>query len=204
MKQRISYIAIIILSVFCFNLAASAQSAEWSNKKHHVSFSYGVVTSYDVFNALGSGWATAIEEALGCDDYDVDDASGAFTLGYTYSISNRFSVGADLSYENFKSHPKKENVKKYSDNFFTIMPSARINWFNKKYVSMYSRVAAGVTFASIDGIDDNGKDKGINETYFTYQISAVSIEAGSETVRGFAELGVGAEGLAQIGLRVGF
>jgi hypothetical protein len=40
--------------------------------------------------------------------------------------------------------------------------------------------------------------------FFNFQVSALGIEAGTENVRGFAELGIGEQGIALAGVRIRF
>jgi len=70
-------------------------------------------------------------------------------------------------------------------------------------------LAAGVTYAYFDFEDyENGKKLDDNTTasdlMFNFQASLIGVEAGNNHVRGFAEFGVGEQGIALAGIRYKF
>ena len=77
------------------------------------------------------------------------------------------------------------------------MPAMKFIWFRGNVCSMYSKVAAGCDFVK------NQDEEGI-QCAFTGQFSPIAIELGGKNLRGFAELGFGAQGIAGIGVRYAF
>ena len=75
---------------------------------------------------------------------------------------------------------------------------------------MYSKVGLGVTFRTQkEDINEakasnNGSDQSKNDVFFNFQLSALGMEFGAETVRGFVELGVGEQGMGLVGIRCKF
>jgi hypothetical protein len=90
------------------------------------------------------------------------------------------------------------------------MPSVKFNWLRKNSWGLYSKVAVGASVARFSDQDynENGKltgEKNItNDVFFNFQASLIGIEAGNQQVRGFAEVGVGEQGIFLGGVRYKF
>lgn len=80
---------------------------------------------------------------------------------------------------------------------FSVMPSVRFSWLNKKHVTLYSGLSLGIGL-----IFDEAKDNTVHtletEPMIAGQLSAVGIQAGGKWY-GFAELGIGTLGFVQAG-----
>ena len=87
-----------------------------------------------------------------------------------------------------------------------MMPAAKFNWLRMKNFGMYSKLAAGLTFASKkeDYSKGNTPNQSESKVGFNFQVSAIGFEAGSENIRAFAELGVGEQGIILAGVRAKF
>ena len=94
--------------------------------------------------------------------------------------------------------------------FFSLMPAVKFNWLRKDQWGLYSKLAAGVFFGRFadKDYDENGKRASKanveSDWGFNWQASVIGIEAGSDNVRGFIELGVGEQGVALAGVRCKF
>ena len=94
--------------------------------------------------------------------------------------------------------------------YFSFLPSVKFNWLRRDNWGLYSKVAAGVTYANFndEDYDDNGKKTGesasARDLLFNYQASLLGVEAGGQHLRGFAEFGIGEQGIALAGLRFKF
>ena len=87
------------------------------------------------------------------------------------------------------------------------MPSVKFNWLRRHNWGLYSKLAAGATLrhSSLkekESVDAKKTTK--NQAFFNFQVSAIGFEAGSENVRGFAELGIGEQGVGLAGVRFRF
>ena len=85
----------------------------------------------------------------------------------------------------------------------------KLDWLRKHNWGMYTKLAAGVTYAHVTDQDyEDGKktDEKITskDLLFNFQASLIGVEAGNQHVRGFAEFGVGEQGIALVGLRYKF
>lgn len=71
---------------------------------------------------------------------------------------------------------------------------------------MYSKIALGATLLNekYDSNRDNSNDYDDSALHVNWQLSLLGIEAGSPTVRAFAELGFGEQGIILAGLRYKF
>ena len=145
---------------------------------------------------------------LGAVKYSDGNFTGPIALEYFYHLSPVIGLGAIGAY----THETKDILisnDKYGEaknTFFTVMPAAKFNWLRKKNFGMYSKVGAGLTFASKKEDYSKGSVENLSESKvgFNFQVSALGIEAGSETIRAFVELGVGEQGVALAGVRLKF
>lgn len=153
-----------------------------------------------------------------------ESASPAITLQYLYRVAPKLKIGGAVTYQHTSSKlmAKEQSggyhdIAKTSNNYFTVLPTAKFMWIEKKHIGLYSKAAAGICIGSrssefCDGVqvdadkkdrilDDIKSDKG---TRFGYQISAICFEAGSKSIRGFAEVGYGFQGFLQAGVNFKF
>jgi hypothetical protein len=89
------------------------------------------------------------------------------------------------------------------------MPSVKFNWLRKNNWGMYSKLAAGATythfcFEDYENDRKTGEKETANDLFFNFQVSLIGIEAGNQHVRGFAEFGIGEQGIALAGVRYKF
>ena len=210
MKKFFTF-AILALTSLAASQTAQAQTGnnndtyhvkQWNQKKHQLSVNYGVATLYDFAEVMGDIFVGAFDHMLGDkDDLELSDMSGGFTIGYRYNLNDRWAIGLDGSYEKMTMSGKHNAGNSLTRNYYSIMPTARVYWFNKSHVSMYSRAAAGVVIFTSKSNKDNKTES--NAT-FTGQLSPIGIEVGGQVLRGFGEFGFGAEGLLQVGARCSF
>lgn len=154
----------IILFALLMVSAVATQAQGLSKSRHDVSIGWGVGSMPMIGLAIGD-----LESSMG---------SGSINLQYMYNTSESFAVGLDVAYENAA----------HSD-CITIMPTARLYWFQKPAVAMYSRLAAG--YSSIS----DGK--------WGAQITPVAVEFGKGSIRGFVEGGFGFQGMLIGGVKFG-
>ena len=185
--------------LICGGLSVQAQD----NCKHEIAVSYGVAPFSDVYDAFD----TFTSVILGA-KYDNEKFFGPISAEYFYRVSPLIGVGGIFVYANHHEDvlSNKVNVGERKKDFITVMPAVKFNWLRKETMSLYSKVAVGCTFASIseETAEDNVKRKSDdNETFFNFQLSAIGIEAG-KSLRFFAELGYGEQGVVFAGLRYRF
>lgn len=81
------------------------------------------------------------------------------------------------------------------------MPAARMFWFRKPHVAMYSKLAAGVTL--LDDYDEE-TDSRSYDPFFGAQVTLAGVQFGGERFRGFIEAGAGMQGLVLAGVSFSF
>lgn len=124
---------------------------------------------------------------------------------YGYRISEKFAVGAILSFQVADSHILNEGTDntKARDTWYSLMPQARYFWYTTSRTNIYSKVAAGLSARRNKYTNNNGIIEKFRDFNVAWQVSAIGIEYGN-IVCGFAEAGFGTQGFIQAGVRVKF
>ena len=198
MKIRCLLTALVISALMC----APAQAQD--ETRHEISISYGAVP-----NSLWLDIASDVFTSMLGATYDHSGVAGPIGLEYHYRTSPLIAVGAIATFSKHTEDEKRhDEVTRTSDNsYFTLMPSVKFTWLRRPTWGMYSKVAAGASLRH-SSIQDKEAVKPQKETenqaFFNFQVSAIGVEAGTENVRGFAELGMGEQGIALAGVRFRF
>lgn len=195
-------LAVLAFVSFVF-VPAQAQEEE---TRHEVSISYGTVP-----NSIWIDIYTDVIKAMFGETQDSYKYFGPISLEYYYHTSPLIGVGAIAVFasNNENGFISDEQSSHTFRSYFSFMPSVKFNWLRKKNWGMYSKLAAGVTYAHFNQDDyENGKATGnkttANDLLFNFQASLLGIEAGGSNVRGFIEIGMGEQGVALAGVRYKF
>ena len=199
-----SLLAVLAISAL---LCVPAQAQD--ETRHEVSVSYGVLP-----NSIWIDVLTDVIPAVFGVEYENYNYVGPIGVEYFYHTSPLVGVGAvgvfatnnEDGYHKNSDLLDSHRVKSY----FTFMPAVKFNWLRKDNWGMYSKLALGGTYTRFteQHYDDNGHKEGAKETtndyIFNFQASLIGVEAGNDHVRGFAEFGVGEQGVALAGIRFKF
>ena len=148
----------------------------------------------DIFSALG---ASSTTEKTG--------GTGIIYLGYGRFVNAWLKVGLNgsyVSYTNTKEYIKNgETVKsvKWRDAFMSGMIRADFHYVKKENVSMYSGLAAGVSFTSSKTLSGETNFELDNNTLFAFHINAFGIRFG-KSLGFFFEAGFGYNGMLNAGV----
>lgn len=226
--KKFNYMMVALMAMmFVVSNSAMAQN----DTKSEISFSVGGYTpnqttlAEGIGEGLGKAMATMITFGL----YDAsktakdEKTSPAYTVQYLYRVSPNLKIGGAVTYQHTsytlsvknKDTGAYDDVAKNRNNYFTVMPTVKASWFDKKNISLYSKVAAGVCIAFKDskvksGVSDEDAKTLLKEvetkkgTRFGYQVSPIGCEFGSKNIRAFVELGYGFQGLGLAGLSIQF
>ena len=226
--KKFNYMMVALMAMmFAVSNSAMAQN----DTKSEFSFSVGGYTpnqttlAEGIGEGLGKAMATMITFGL----YDAsktakdEKTSPAYTVQYLYRVSPNLKIGGAVTYQHTsytlsvknKDTGAYEDVAKNRNNYFTVMPTVKASWFDRKNISLYSKVAAGVCIAFKDskvksGVSDEDAKTLLKEvetkkgTRFGYQVSPIGCEFGSKNIRAFVELGYGFQGLGMAGLSIQF
>lgn len=186
----------------------------------------------DLFGVIGEALVTSVVTGgthTGTTTYDNESEFPAISAEYFHHVSKVVSIGGIVGFNSYskdmyftwqknngdgtatvKSKEKIGHAKKY---YVTLMPAVKFDWLRQKNFGLYSKVAFGLTYMhekEIQETDDQGHDIGEKEVHSdssfmgNFQLSILGIEGGSQTIRGFAELGFGEQGILLAGIRYKF
>lgn len=174
---------IILLAVAAMMATVSLQAQE--ERKNEVAIAYGVGSNTDIVSSIYKGIFTGKQSGYW----------GPLSVECFHHLGGgKLGLGAVL----VLGGCKWGDSDKAKTTFYTAMPAVKYNWKNKKMLSMYSKLAAGITIA-----DDSGSSDSSTDSSFNFHLTAFGIEVGS-SIRGFAEAGWGEQGILLAGLRYKF
>ena len=205
MKKKINLLlAVLAISAM---VCVPAKAQDEMETRHEIGVSYGAVPNSTWIDIL-----TDVIPAMFGETHDNHHYIGPIGLEYYYHTSPLIGVGAVVVYatNNCDGFDGKLKTSHLNKSYLTVMPSAKFNWLRKKNWGMYSKVAIGATYAHFVDQDYNpegqktNEDVIVNDLLFNFQASLLGVEAGSQQVRGFVELGIGEQGIALAGVRFKF
>ncbi len=140
---------------------------------------YGGYTQMDATDMHGGG--------------KTNNAWGALTGGVYFQTLPNLQIGATYTFSSTDF--------KHSDNtnlfYHVIMLNGKYDYFKTALVNLYAHGAAGADITHIS-VGDYTRNRG----YFAYQISPLGAEAEiANSVKLFGELGFGAQGILQVGVK---
>ncbi len=193
MKKILLVVAIACMATSVFAQKTELRKDELRMLRHEVSVSYGaaVTTNWlDGFNDFWTGLFTDSDTSI--------QGWGAITAGYNFRLTRNFSLGAQAVYSTNKNGFKNSDLQ-FTNRYWSVMPNAKWNWLNLRIVTLYSRAAAGISFAKAK-VDGGESD---TSTQFAFQVSPIGIEVGGR-LAGYAEAGIGVSGSIMAGVRYRF
>lgn len=205
MKKNSLLSAVLVISALVC-VPAQAQDSEEA-MRHEISVSYGVVP-----NSVWIDIFTDIVPGMFGETHEKERYIGPIGLEYYYHTSPLVGVGAIavLATNNQDARLKEVLNNHQIKSYYTLMPAVKFNWLRKANWGMYSKAAIGATLATHSKQDYNesgkltGKKETTNDVYFNFQASLLGVEVGNHQVRGFAELGIGEQGIFLSGVRCRF
>lgn len=203
MKIRLLLATLAISSLFC----VPVQAQEELETRHEISLSYGAVPNSIWIDAL-----TDIVPAMFGHKYKSTSYVGPIGLEYYYHTSPLVGVGAIAVFatNGEDEYYKEELCSHRNRSYYTLMPAVKFNWLRKAKWGMYSKVGLGATLSHFKDEDKGetatpqGEVGSTNEVIFNFQASLLGVEVGGQQVRGFAELGIGEQGVVLGGVRFKF
>lgn len=197
MKKRLLLFVVMLLS-----LSFQGKAEDWTDLQHEVSLSYGGLPVVDLLGYYENYFTSSASQAS---LYDDKGKFGAFNISYLFYPDENWGLGLVYSYTN--SDKLILNNKKIAGDFYnsfhSICPSFKYNWYNYNFITLYSRVNAGIAIATTKASYISQKQveqKTATKAFFMYQVSPIGIEVGRQ-VAGFVEAGFGHMGTVMAGLR---
>jgi len=195
---------LITVTALMATTSVKAQNG-YDNTKHEVAISYGIDSNSQMLDAFEN-----VGGIMFGGEFKNESFIGPIAAEYFYRIKNWLGVGGIVVYghntEDAYLRGDDDKIGEHKNTYITVMPAAKFDWFRKKNVGLYSKLALGATFRSekIDSAHPDVKDESDSSVHFNWQASLIGIEAGIPTVRGFAELGFGEQGILVAGVRFKF
>lgn len=199
----------ILLMMIVVNVAAQTET-----RRHEVALSYGIapITEFgsdDKELQVGYAWGMYVNT------HD-EKYSEAIGLQYAYQPVRWFELGVVGCFNRItmKVYPYIDSTYNYisenakgdaSFNYLTIMPIIKLNWFDTKFLGMYSKFAYGLSKEKI--VVNNWSDKIMSdkEHYWPgYQVSPICLRVGVPNFCFFLEGGLGFLGTINIGFNYKF
>lgn len=200
MKKTI--LVMLAATLFC-GTSMNAQQVDYGNK-HELAITYGMFSNSEYMSFLEDLVTTSITG--GVMSYDNEKFFGPLTLEYFYRVKPWLGVGGigAIAISNKDIFFDKKESGTSRGIYFSVLPAVKADWLRRKHFGMYSKLGVGVTVLSLqDKLDTGDKESG-TAAAFNWQLSLIGLEAGSNSLRGFAELGFGEQGVLLAGIRYKF
>lgn len=167
----------LLLSVMVVMAACTVASAQRSN----IQIGYGGYTQMDASDMHDGG--------------AVNNAWGALTAGVNFPVVKNFSLGASYTFSSASyKHDSHANVY-----YHVFMVNGRYDYYRNSIVTLYGHLGLGVDVSHMAAGD--WKE---NKAYFAVQASPLGAEVWlNRSIGLFGEVGYGAQGLLQAGIRIG-
>lgn len=169
-------IILALIAVMGIALGASAQKME-------LQLGYGGYTQMDATD-MHDGW------------HGVNNAWGGVTAGVNFRVLPKLWIGPSYTFSSTTTKGDHHSNIAYH----VIMLNARYTYYHNSIVDLYGHFGIG---ADISHMQPRGGDA-YNKAYCAFQISPLGAQVSiNRSLAMFGELGFGAQGLVQVGLRVG-
>ena len=220
------FATIIMVAMVATNV--NAQSKKYYNTRHEIGITIGSGANSEIISGLADATSIGISAAVttiitggnATGYYNYGDAQyiPTITAEYYYHINDVIGLGGFVGFNglnrdmyvnwhnnNTGTHHKEKTGEATRRNL-SIIPGAKFDWLRKKNFGMYSKVGLGVTLMYEHQKDDveGGTDYSHTTVIPNFNCSLLGIEAGSENLRGFVEMGVGEQGILLAGVKYKF
>ncbi|PWB03411.1 outer membrane beta-barrel protein [Duncaniella muris] len=142
---------------------------------------------------IGYGGYTQMDATDMHDGGSVNSAWGALTTAVNFKVMPKTYLGISYTFSS-ASYKHSDDANAY---YHVIMLNGRYDYWRNRVATLYGHLGIGVDITHMAG-DDWSK----NKAYFAFQASPLGAEVNLTRVTSiFGELGFGAQGLLQVGVR---
>lgn len=185
-------ITAILLTIVC-TISAWAQG----DKKNQFSTSAGFLSV--------PSWENIGITIVTIGNVNYSNTTSALSLQYLRFVSRKVGIGVLVSAEHqwgIDTH-SQNHTEELSQTDFLVMPTVVCYWYRNHRFGVYSKAAIGIDFIAYN---KNAKELFVDceNQECAFQISPGGIEIGNETIRFFTELGVGHQGMINMGIHFSF
>lgn len=195
--------ALLMFVVMLLTFSMSVKAEDWTDLQHEVSLSYGALPVADLLNY----YENYFNPGNGSVNFYNDKGKfGALNVSYLFYPDEDWGIGLVYSYTNSDKEILNNNkfAGTFNNSFHTISPSFKYNWYHYNFITLYSRLNAGIAIATAKVSYMNEKahpqESSVTKAFFMYQVSPIGIEVGYR-VAGFIEAGFGHMGTVMAGIR---
>lgn len=217
---------IVIVAMFTAN--AYAQSQKYYNTRHEIGITVGSGATSEILSGLADATSMLVSAAvsttmtggMATGYYNYGDAKyiPTITAEYYYHVNKYIGLGGVVAFNglnrdmyvnwtnNVNGTHHKEKSGEATRRNLSIIPGAKIDWLRKKHFGLYSKAGVGITFMYEHQKDDEqgGLDYSDTTVIPNLNLSLLGMEAGSEALRGFVEMGFGEQGILLAGVKYKF
>lgn len=223
--KKIIFLAVVSLTSWT---SVDAQKTNYYDAKNELGISIGAGSNTEIFSGLAKLTEIAISSivtttvtggmATGYYKYGEESYIPTVSLEYFRRVSKVVAIGGFVAFNGLNrdmlltwkdNSTGKKTEKKTGEarrRNFSILPTAKFDWFRKHYFGMYSKVGIGISIMNETQKDDmkGGTDFSDTSVIPNYQLTLLGMEGGSSRLRLFAELGTGEQGIILAGVRAKF
>lgn len=181
------------------------QPQEKRQSRIAVTFGYGysAVTSH---NSYANGIFPFVHNNLGreTEGGDITSSLGTISIGFNYEINPWLELNIPFVYSSNKGKQPYimpngvDESGELKDDWVSLLPSLKINWMRNNWLSLYTRVGVGVSFANRWVTVDQDMT---SKVALAYQISPIGVEMGKGRFNFFIEGGYGHVGMVTAGIK---
>jgi hypothetical protein len=183
-----------------FAVPAFAQNDSPDFSRHEISIGYGLAPITSTNSLVKVVYKSNVDKV------------GALCGSYTYFFNKFVGVGAtycfDLRHINYYDNASQPNmICSLGESSHSIMGHVKFNCLRKKHFVLYAKADAGLCFWDYQLKEYDTEHFYVGLPYQHYGLAwaaATGIEVGNSHIVGFAQCGIGMEGILNLGIRLKF
>lgn len=159
--------------------------------------SFAVANATDVYVSYG-GYTQM--DAMDCSDgvQGLKTGWGTLNAGVDFPVIGNFTLGPSYTFSSQSTNGGSHASHAY---YHVIMLNGKYNYYRNGIFSLYGHVGLGGMISHLSPKHDDSYNRG----YFAFQVSPVGANVKlTNNFNAFAELGFGAQGIAQVGFKMNF
>ena len=197
-------------------LACASMQAQNVSSRHEIGVSYGYPTiAFGMFVDSNRN-CSYVEDGFYCNDKDF----GPLSVEYYYRFTPLISAGGVFTLIDRRKDivDNKTKVGDYTERYYAAMPAIKFSWARGEFITLFSKLALGPCLHNktdkiylqaqcfgntVSPVYDVTEEYSSSHLGLLGHITLLGIEIGSR-LKVFGELGIGAQGVYNVGLRYKF
>lgn len=197
-------------------LTCTSMQAQNVSSRHEIGVSYGYPTiAFGMFVDSNRN-CSYVEDGFYCNDKDF----GPLSVEYYYRFTPLISAGGVFTLIDRRKDivDNKTKVGDYTERYYAAMPAIKFSWARGEFITLFSKLALGPCLHNktdkiylqaqrfgntVSPVYDVTEEHSSSHLGLLGQITLLGIEIGSR-LKVFGELGIGAQGVYNVGLRYQF